>query len=107
MLHLTMSRFLNAGQGLLNRGAAKGTFHTPCNGLSSIKDVLRQRPLSLLEHFPIRLNRCPVMAALVAAIHALLSTRKSWMRGTSPRMTVSTFSGNALVISVYHRPIPS
>jgi hypothetical protein len=48
MLHLLMSKFLNAGQGLPNRGAAKGTFHMPCNGLSSIKDVLRQCPLSLL-----------------------------------------------------------
>jgi hypothetical protein len=37
MLHLIMSKFLNAGQGLPNRGAAKGTFHMPCNGLSSIK----------------------------------------------------------------------
>jgi Uncharacterized protein conserved in bacteria (DUF2252) len=36
----------------------------------------------------------------IAAIHALLSARKSWMRGTSPRMTISTFSGNALAASV-------
>jgi hypothetical protein len=40
MLHLNTNKFLNAGQGLPNRGAAKGTFHMPCNGLSSIKEVL-------------------------------------------------------------------
>jgi hypothetical protein len=37
------------------------------------------------------------MAALVAAIHALRRD-ETWMRGTSPRMTVSTLSGNALAI---------
>jgi hypothetical protein len=40
MLHLNTNKFLNARQGLPNRGAAKGTFHMPCNGLSSIKEVL-------------------------------------------------------------------
>jgi len=28
-----------------------------------------------------------VMAGLVPAIHALLSRKKTWMRGSSPRMT--------------------
>ncbi len=33
------------------------------------------------------------MAALVAAIHVfLLIRRQSWMRGTSPRMTASSYA---------------
>jgi hypothetical protein len=50
------------------------------------------RDIRSLEHFPIRLNRCSVMAALVAAIHALLSARKSWMRGSSPHPHASRIS---------------
>jgi hypothetical protein len=44
----------------------------------------------LLEDFTIKLNRYTVMAGLVPAIHALLYSRKTWMRGSSPRMTKST-----------------
>jgi hypothetical protein len=38
-------------------------------------------------HFTISLHRFTVMAALVAAIHVLPAATKTWMRGTSPRMT--------------------
>src|SRR5215470_19137139 len=51
-----------------------------------------------LERFPIRLNRSSVMAALRRGHPRLaLQREKAWVRGTSPRMTVSTISGNALI----------
>lgn len=49
MLHLTTSKFLHAGQRLPNRGAAKGTFHMPCNGLSSKKELLLRVRLPRLD----------------------------------------------------------
>ncbi len=36
------------------------------------------------------------MAGLVPAIHALRHARKTWMRGTSPRMTVVKSERNML-----------
>ncbi len=41
-----------------------------------------------LEHVPVASNRRLVMAGLVPAIHALQHAPKTWMRGTSPRMTM-------------------
>jgi hypothetical protein len=38
----------------------------------------------------IKLNRYTVIAGLVPAIRALLYVKKTWMRGSSPRMTKST-----------------
>jgi hypothetical protein len=35
------------------------------------------------------------MAALVAAIHVLPAATKTWMRGTSPRMTIKLWSESA------------
>jgi hypothetical protein len=34
------------------------------------------------------------MAGLVPAIHVLPAAQKTWMRGTSPRMTVERLSAN-------------
>ena len=36
------------------------------------------------------------MAGLVPAIHVLIAARETWMRGTSPRMTVVKFERNPL-----------
>jgi hypothetical protein len=41
-------------------------------------------------------NQKVVMAGLVPAIHALASASKTWMRGTSPRMTAEPFERNLL-----------
>jgi hypothetical protein len=50
-----------------------------------------------LEHFPISLNRCSVMAALVAAIHVFAGRKQVVDARDKPAHDVSTSSENALM----------